>query len=425
MAQPMRNAGTRTASLSFLRSAAVTAGSLILWRLLAALPVPIANSDLVAAEFQRTTVHGPLALIAGPPIEGLSVVAMGLEPFLDAFVIFWFLGVVSSEIREARSDEKKLWRYLAWLTVALASFRAFGLTVSILKGHAGAVTSSAGLATILVLIGGTMGLFAMGRMIDRFGLPRGYGVWLLFGVGSLLEGVHSIARFVDKDVNDPTLPMVIGLYGLISIVLAASAILAFDGVRQVRLRRTRRNKDALEKALPFHLLIGGVIVPVVMASLVINFPLLLLELFLGMPTQQAIVYWSPISPHWVVDVAYVATYCLIVIGACFLTMYANLDPKGLTKTLSEEGYSIPGVATGAATARYISRVTMRVTLVGGLWMATVVVLVPTIIEALLGSGRPRLPIGGGPFVITAAILLHALKKVLPQMAKSGRATRMA
>lgn len=421
----MRNAGTRTASLSFLRSAAVTVGSLILWRFLAALPVPIASSDLVAAEFQRTTVHGPLALIAGPPIEGLSVVAMGLEPFLDAFVIFWFLGVVSSEIREARSDEKKLWRYLAWLTVALASFRAFGLTVLILNGHAGAVTSSAGLATILVLIGGTMGLFALGRMIDRFGLPRGYGVWFLFGVGSLLEGVHSIARFVDKEASDPTLPMVIGLYGLISIGLVASAVLVFEGVREVRLRKTRRNKDALEKALPFHLLIGGFIVPVVMASLVINFPLLSLGLFVGMKTQEAIVYWSPISPYWVVDVAYGATYCLIVIGACFFTMYANLDPKGLAKTVTEGGYSIPGVATGAATARYISRVTMRVTLIGGVWMAIVVVLVPTIIQAFLGSGRPLLPIGGGSFVITAAILLNVLKKALPQMAKASPAARMA
>jgi len=416
MQQAISAGRPRNLSVSVWGKVAVTVTCLLIWRILAAIPLPIATPQLAAPEFQRTTGHGLLALLAGPPIERLSVVAMGLEPFLDAFVIFWLLGIVSSDARKARNDQKKLWQYLAWLTAGLAFTRAFGLTTLLLRGHPGAVTSSAGLTTIFALVLGSIGLFGMGRLIDRLGLPAGYGVWFLFGVDGLLTGVHSILQFVEKDAADPMLPAILMGYGLVSAVLVASTVLVFDGIRQVPLRKGGgKRKHAEEKPLPFHLLIGGFIIPVVMVTLAIDLPIVPLEGVLGLTPQQAAIYWSPDGPNLGVDVAFNAVYCLLIIGACFFTMYTNLDPKDVAKTIGNEGYAIPGVRPGAATASYISRVAANVTIIGGLWMAVVVVLLPVAFEALLGQSRPRLPLGGGPFVVTAAVLISAAKRLRSQV----------
>ena len=396
----------------------VTVACLVIWRILAAVPLPITTAQLAAPEIQRTTVEGVLAFLAGPPIERVSVVAMGLEPFLDAFAIFWLLGVVSSEARKARTDQKKLWQYLVWLTAGLAVVRAFGLTIRLAGGDAHAVSSSAGLATIVALTVGSMGLFGMGRLIDRLGLPSGYGVWFLFGLGGVLTGVHAVVHFVEKDASDLALPAILFAYGLLSAGLVASTVLVYDGIRDVRLRKVgAKRTQRKEKSLPFHLLIGGFIIPVVVVATLIDLPIVPLEVVIGLTPKQVALYWSPDGPNLGVDVVFNATYCLLIIGACFYTMHVNLDPNALARTVREEGYAIPGIEPGRATARYLSRVTSSLTAIGGGWMAVVVVLVPLAFEAALGSSRPRLPLAGGPFVVTAAILVHAVKKLRSQLPK--------
>jgi preprotein translocase subunit SecY len=126
---------------------AVTALCFGIWRLLATIPLPIVTRLQIAQASQEPTIHGPLAILMGPSLERMSLVAMGLEPFLDALVVFWLLGVASSHARKARDDPKMMWQYLGWLTAVLALLRAFGLVTLLTRGQPAGPSSPAGLAS--------------------------------------------------------------------------------------------------------------------------------------------------------------------------------------------------------------------------------------------------------------------------------------
>jgi hypothetical protein len=370
------------------------------WRVLAAIPLPIAGLvDPRLGSGQVSLDRGPLGLLLGAPLELESVVAMGLNPFLDAFVVFWLWAALSGNLRTAQTDSGRMWRYLAWLTAGLALLRAFGLTRLDLGGQAGAVTSTAGLLSIFGLLLGTMALFGLGHVIDRFGEPAGYGVWFMFGVQSLMEGTHRVAAWVAGDAGDSALVTILIAYALTSAILLASAYLVLGGVREVAVRRSgSKGSRTKETNVRLHLVGGGVIIPVVLASFAVSFvPTMLLETIFGFSSQQVLTYWSAASHLPLVIAGYHLAFFTLIVLACLLTTWQTVDP-------------------GRLAGRYAMRVTTALTLLGGIWMGLVVVITPLLFQLLLGPSRPRLPAGGGPFVIAAAICITAAQRLRGQIA---------
>jgi preprotein translocase subunit SecY len=365
--------------------------------------LPIVTRLQIAQASQEPTIHGPLAILMGPSLERMSLVAMGLEPFLDALVVFWLLGVASSHARKARDDPKMMWQYLGWFTAVLAFLRAVGLVTLLTRGQPAGPSSPAGLASLFGLVVGSVGLLAMGRLIDRFGVPGGYGVWLLFGVDGLLSGIHSVGTFVSGDSPDAQLIAILAGYALTCVVLVGSTILMVAAIGQVENAKTgeRKRRDQW-RTLPIRLLVGGFILPVVIATQVIIFPLIPLEGLMGFTAQQINVYWSPQSPIAGVALAYTVVYCLVVVAACFVSMDVSLGSKRGASRSHRRRTRMPAVAAPAGATRLM---TSGVTLTLGLWMAAVVVLIPVASTLLLGP-RPRLPVGGGPFVVAAAVLIN-------------------
>ncbi len=212
---------------------AITLICLAFWRILAAIPLPVAGLVDLRLSFGRlVTDGGLLALLLGNPLEQESVVALGLNSFLDAFIVFWLWAAGTGNLEKVHRDQRWMWRTLAWLTAGLALARAFGLVLLFVGGRSVTLTSTAGLVSIFGLLLGTMLLFGLGRVIDRFGEPAGYGVWFLYGVQILLQGAHHVASWVATDRGDPALPTIVAIYVVTSTVLLASAVLVFEGVRR-------------------------------------------------------------------------------------------------------------------------------------------------------------------------------------------------
>ncbi|HVS04579.1 MAG TPA: hypothetical protein VHK65_00210 [Candidatus Dormibacteraeota bacterium] len=377
---------------------AVTLICLAFWRILAAIPLPVAGlMDLRLASGQFSADSGLLSLLVGNPLEQDSLVALGLEPFVGAFVIFWLWAAGSGNLRRSLSDERSMWRSLAWLTAGLALARAFGVALLFLGGRAAMLTSTAGLLSIFGLLLGTMVLFGLGRVIDRFGEPAGYGVWFLYGVQTLLQGTHHVARWIAAVRGDPALPTIVIAYAVISVVVLASAVLVFEAVRNVPMRDAGgKGKEVKERIVPLHLLGGGVIVPIVLANFAVSFiPTMVMTTVLRLSDQQALISWSGLSPRPVVVIGYHVTYFIVVVLACVVTTALTVNP-------------------GGPTGRNVSRVSKILALVGGVWMALAVVCVPLAFQLALGPSRPRLPVGGAPFAIGAAILITAIQRVRRQ-----------
>ena len=382
---------------------AVTLICLAFWRILAAIPLPLAgitDPRIVPAQFLG---HGGLlALLTGNPLEQQSLMALGLKPFLDAFIIFWLWAVGTGNLRRAQNDERWLWRSLAWLTAGLALVRAFGLVMLFVGGRPATLTSTAGLASIFGLLLGTMALFGLGRIIDRFGEPAGYGVWFLFAVQSLLLGTHHVAGWVVADRGDSALATIVVAYTATSVVLLASVVLVFEALRNVPLRdagsKARQGKEGI---VSLHLLAGGVVVPIVLANFAISFiPTMVMEIGLRLSDQQALTSWSALSPLPLVVLGYHVAFSIVIVLACIITTAVTVN-------------------SGGPTGGYLRRVSKGLALMGGAWMALAVVWVPLAFQLALGPSRPRLTVGGGPFVVGAAILITAIQRLRRQHQPQG------
>ena len=382
---------------------AVTLICLAFWRILAAIPLPLAgitDPRIVPAQFLE---HGGLlALLTGNPLEQQSLMALGLKPFLDAFIIFWLWAVGTGNLRRAQNDERWLWRSLAWLTAGLALVRAFGVVMLFVGGRPATLTSTAGLASIFGLLLGTMALFGLGRIIDRFGEPAGYGVWFLFAVQTLLLGTHHVAGWVVADRGDSALATIVVAYTATSVVLLASVVLVFEALRNVPLRdagsKARQGKEGI---VPFHLLAGGFVVPIVLANFAISFiPTMVMEIGLRLSDQQALTSWSALSPLPLVVLGYHVAFSIVIVLACIITTAVTVN-------------------SGGPTGGYLRRVSKGLALIGGAWMALAVVWVPLAFQLALGRSRPRLTVGGGPFVVGAAILITAIQRLRRQHQPQG------
>jgi hypothetical protein len=324
-------------------------------------------------------------------------VAFGLEPFLLAFIIFWLWAASTGNLQKVHSDQRWMWRTLAWLTAGVALARAFGLILLFVGGRTATLTSTAGILSIFGLLLGTMALFGLGRLIDRFGEPAGYGIWFLYGVQTLLQGAHHIASWVVADRGDPAFPTIVVAYAVTTVLLLASTFVAVEGVRDVAVRdAASKTKTAKERIVTLHLLGGGVVLPIVLASFAVSFiPTMVMEAVLGLSGQQVVTYWSGLSPLPPVVIGYHVMFSIVIVLAGLVTTALTLNPRGQT-------------------GRYVSRVSTSLAFVAGVWMALAVVWVPLAFQLALGPSRPRLPVGGGPFVIGAAILITAIQRVRRQ-----------
>ena len=377
---------------------AITLICLAFWRVLAAIPLPVAGlMDLRLSSGRVFADGGLLTGLLGNPLEPESVVALGLTPFLDAFIIFWLWAAGTGNLAKVHRDQRWMWRTLAWLTAGLALARAFGLVLLFVDGRTAALTSTAGLVSIFGLLLGTMALFGLGRIVDRFGAPAGYGIWFLYGVQILLQGAHHVASWVATYRGDSALPTVVVAYAVTSVLLLASAVLVLEAVRNLPVRDAgSKGKQSKERIVPLHLLGGGFIVPIVLSNLWISFiPTTVMEVVLRMSDLQARTYWSELSPLPLVVIGYAVMFSIVIVLACIVTTAVTVSPEG-------------------STGRYVNRVSKGLALVGGVWMALAVVWVPLAFHLALGPSRLRLPVGGGPFVIGAAIFITAIQRLCRQ-----------
>jgi preprotein translocase subunit SecY len=373
---------------------AVTVICLAFWRVLAAIPLPVASlTDLRLSSGRLFADGGLRTWLLGNPLEKESVVAFGLEPFLLAFIIFWLWAASTGNLQKVHRDQRWMWRTLAWLTAGVALARAFGLILLLVGGRTATLTSTAGILSIFGLLLGTMALFGLGRLIDRFGEPAGYGIWFLYGVQTLLQGAHQIASWVVTDRGDSAFPTIVVAYAVTTVLLLASTFVALEAVRDVAVRdAASKTKTAKERIVTLHLLGGGVVLPIVLASFAVSFiPTMVMEAVLGLSGQQVLTYWSGLSPLPPVVIGYHVMFSIVIVLAGLVTTALTVNPRGQT-------------------GRYVSRVSTSLAFVAGVWMALAVVWVPLAFQLALGPSRPRLPVGGGPFVIGAAILITAIQR---------------
>jgi preprotein translocase subunit SecY len=384
----------------------ITLGLLILYRLLANVPVPGIDREVIRSLSQQGGAAGNLVnlldLLSGGTVSNFSILAMGVYPYITAQIILQLLVPIIPALerrlkenpREGRSWMEK-WTVI--LTIPMAALSAIGQInifnsmlgggVSVLKayGFSGAALIPT-IATLLSMIAGTMIGIWLGQLISEYGIPN-QGLSLIIFAGIVSRMPHNLGQVLSDQTNGWWMLLFI----LAVLVLTIFAIVYVQqGRRNVPVlfpgrRVGNRMSMPVTSKLPLMVNMAGMI-PLIFAQSILAFPAIVASYFVGSTTEWVANFAKGVSSTFGGGNAwYGVIYFFMVVLFTFFYTDVLFTQQNYGENLKKQGAQIPGVVRGSPTQKYLTKVQRRITMPGAVFLGLVAVL-PYIIGAILPSG---------------------------------------
>jgi preprotein translocase subunit SecY len=389
-------------------------GALIVYRIGTHVPVPGINASVLEELFrgQQGGILGLLNVFSGGAISRFSILALGIMPYISASIIMQLATVVVPTLealkKEGEAGRRKITQYTRYGTVILATVQAIGISVA-LESQPGLVLDP-GMAfriiTIITLVTGTMFLMWLGEQITERGLGNGISLLIVAGILAGLPSAITNTLELQASGNLSILKLLF-LIGLV-IVVTAAVVFFERALRKVLINYAKRqvgNKvyGGQSSHLPLKLNMAGVIPPIFASSLILFIPTIMG--FLG-----------PDAPKWLRDAAailspgqpiYMMLYGALIVFFCFFYTAIQYNPKETAENLKKGGAFIPGYRPGDQTAKYIEKITTRLTLIGAIYI-TIVCLIP---EFLISAWNVQFYFGGTSLLIIVVVTMDFMTQV--------------
>ena len=412
-----------------------TLGLLLAFRVMASISIPGANSDALNDLFNSNTLLSLLNLFSGGGLSRLTIVAEGLNPYINATIIMQLMTVVSTRLKELSKEgeqgRKKITRYTRWLTVPLAALQGYGFmalfTNPQLTPH-GAILNNPSPATeisvILVLTAGTVIAMWLGELITEYGVGNGVSLIIFVGIIGRLPG--SIISYGSTGGSSHVVQLVV--MTVIAILVTAAIIEVQQAQRKIPVQsaqrvlnpRTGMAAAGRRNFLPLRVNAAGVI-PIIFAISIMTFPTIFANLFAnaGGFLQNASTWiqqnWQPTGPSIPINILYNGIYFMLVLGFTYFYTAVVFDPVDVSDNLKKQSTFIPGIRPGRSTAEYLGRVMGRITLAGALFLALITVVLPLGTAAITQVSPTSLYLGGTAILIVVGVALDTMKQIETQL----------
>jgi preprotein translocase subunit SecY len=394
------------------------AGILLLFRLLAHVPVPGVDRAQLSNFLENNAIFGLLDLFSGGGLTNFSVVALGVNPYINASIIMQLMtGVVPSLQalqREGEYGRTKINQYTRYLSVPMALLQAYGFLALLSNSNALSTPFDFGSwqtwVQLVTLTAGTTVLMWLGELITEKGIGNGVSFIIFAGIVSRAPG--AAIGFL----NNPDLARIV-LFGILGILAVATIIYIQEGQRRIPIQyasrvRGRRMYQGGQTFLPLRVNQAGVI-PIIFAVSILLFPTQIAGYF----TQSAdpvggiargIVSW--LGPgSWL----YVTLYFLLTVGFTYFYTAFTFKPDETAENLRKNGGFIPGIRPGRPTQDYLARVVTRITVAGALFLGIVAALPPFI--GLVQPEFQNIALGGTGILIVVSVVVETMKQLEAQL----------
>ena len=390
---------------------------LLIYRLVSAIPVPYINVDDLRLAFDQGgklggTILGLYNVMSGSALSQASVLALGIQPYINASIIIQLLTVAIPALERMAKDEgeagkKKIERITRYTTVGLGLLLGFGYWT--LCKSSGFMTEDASgvLPAIVIILAFTAGstfVMWMGEQITEFGVGNGISM-ILFA--NIISGL-------------PT--ALIQMWGFqwwlsLIIVVVMAALVVFivfinDAERRVPIQYAKRVVGrkvygGQNTNLPIKVAMSGVM-PVIFAQSICSIPATICA-FIPNGTEGWWYenVWSPNS--WV----YFAIYVLMIFFFSWFYSTIQYDPVEISNNLKKNGGFIPGFRPGKPTSEFIQKVINKIVIFGAVYLAVVAGL--PIAGGNLMAEVQNLAIGGTSVIIVVGVALETVKALEAQM----------
>jgi preprotein translocase subunit SecY len=403
-----------------------TLAMLLIFRFVAHVPVPGVDREALQNTFDSNAILGFMNIFSGGALENLSVAALGVYPYITATIVMQLATPMIPRLKalqqEGEAGRNKVQMYTHWMTVPLAAFQ--GYAQLLLIQQLGGVTDigfTGGnalptFATIVSMVAGTMFLVWLGELISENGVGNGVSLIIM---GGIVAGLPSL---IGRNVLTTTGAALSGLLLLtaLSIGVVAFIVLFQEAQRRIPVQYARSTfkggrmyRQQGQSFIPLRVNTAGMI-PIIFATSIMIFPPVVAQFV----AETADVAWiasvadffqrvlSPASA-----VYWFGTFLMVVIFAFFYTMVV-FQQQNLAENLQRQGGFIPGIRPGRPTQEYITRVLVRITWGGAIFLGLVAVM-PYLATTL--TGVQALTISAAGLLIVVGVVLDTMRQIEAQM----------
>lgn len=384
------------------------------------IPVPGIDHNKMSALMQRGGggLLGLVDVFSGGALRRMSLFAMGIAPYINASIIMQMMTIALPQLdalsKEGEAGRKQIAKITRHLTVVLAGFQAFGITLMFNQSGAG-LPFGQRLQIIVALTAGSLFLLWLGEQVTQKGV--GNGISLVIFAGILLSLPYQ-SRLIIEQVRAGTVPwfnLVFLIGAFVGTVYAV--IFITQGTRRIPIQHTKRvigmrQTQAGSSFLPIKVNMAGVI-PIIFAVSLMLFPATILN---ALPGETGFVgslkrFAGNLNPG--ANAVSMTIYAILVIGFTYFYTAIVMNVQEMADNLKKYGNYIPGIRPGKPTFEYLERVISRITLAGAVFLAAIAVL-QYIIPSKTGFNNFQL-IGGTSLLIVVGVAIETMQAIEAQL----------
>ena len=380
------------------------------FRLMANIPIPGIDVARIREFFAGNQFFGLMNLFTGGALDNVSIVMLGLGPYITAVIIFQLLTMIFPQMEKLYKEEgeagrQKFNQYCRIAAVPFALVQGYSMIFFLkAQGAIGALDPLVMIAAVLSIVAGSIILMWLGELISEKGL--GNGVSLLIFAGIVADFPNNIQRMFIT--FDQTQIFSYILFGLLSLLVIAGVVLINEGRRNIPVsyaKRVRGNKmyGGASTYLPLNINPAGVI-PIIFAMSLLMIPSMLSS-FLG---------WDAITNFLNNPWAYGIIYFILVFAFTFFYTAVTFDPKSISTNLQKMGGFIPGIRPGENTAQFLQSILNKVLVIGATSLGLIAVM-PLIIQGITGIQEFAFMIGGTALIIIVSVALETMRQIDSQL----------
>lgn len=407
----MLNAIKEVFTIKSLRKKIVATLLLVLvYKILATIPVPWVNTDGLAAIMEQQKGLSFFSALMWGWLSNFSIILMWLSPYINAMIILQLMGVIVPKLwdlqKEWEAGQKKITKYTRWLTLPLAFVQSYWmiLLLNTLTGWTIIDTSNVQtlLMAMIIITSGTMFLMWLWEVMTEYGIGNGISIiitaWVLAAVPWVVMG-HITS----------------GNYWLFAALLIATLVIIYviikftEWNRRIPIIYTRTWRE--EKSyFPIKINQAGM-VPIIFAVSLVTFPSILWQILVNSsgPAQNVwtflTTYLDMSNPSWIM----IILYFLLVLGFSFFYVSITFNTEQVAESIQKRGWYIPGIRPGEETENYFAKVSNHLNLFWWSFLALIAVL-PYIMSKFTSQSIDFI-VSWAWLIIIVSVILDLIRRV--------------
>lgn len=418
----------------------LTLGILVLYRLIANIPVPGFNAEVIKALKSSTTAAGDLIsilnVLSGGTLSSFSIMAMGVYPYITASIILQLLGPIIPAIErkmkdDPRAGQKWMEKWTMILTIPMAILSAIGQIslfnqivpgTTVLRDYGWSGSNFLPtLANLSTMVAGTMIAIWLGQIISEYGIQQ-QGLSLIIFSGIVSQIPSNLVRIL----ADKTTGWIVLVISLVVLLISVFAIVYIQqGTRYVKLMIPgqrigyRGIKSGGSTTLPLRVNSVGMI-PLIFAQSIITFPALIASFFVNSGTA-----WVKDSSVWIQShlsgssSLYVVLYFVLVVAFTYFYTSVTFMNNDYGSSLKKQGAVVPGRAAGTETQKYLAKIQNRITLPGAVMLGVIAVL-PNILAVILHtSAQATMLMSSSGMLIVVGVVRDIIDYLQSELSQHG------